>query len=292
MRAIDAALLLLPILGGGLAACAERVPPPPPPPPAVAPLPSASASASPGSVLALYARACDGESAIGCNNLALAYTEGRSGAKRDLARAASLFQRACDLGAAGGCGNLGILLHTKGPMHDDVRAIGLLTRACDASWWDGCFWLGDIYFGGEHEDAALAYSLFERACKADHVKSCANQGIMLHLGKGVAKDPRHAGSLLERACSAGIFYACTALGNVFLSSEGIPADAKRARASYERGCTDEYPVGCYAYGLRCAAGELGDACDPALLLRRACDLGHADGCTALASWMERQAGGR
>ena len=291
---VDLAVGCLSVLAVATAACAgERPPPAPPPPPIVGPVPSSSVHASPHDVVGLYTRACDGGSAIGCNDLGLVYFEGRSGARRDQARAASLFQRACDLGAPGGCGNLGMLLHDPGsPMHDEVRALGLLTRACDASWWEGCFWLGNLYFQGEREDTGLAYAASARACQGGgHPKSCASQGVMLQLGKGVAKDGKQAERLLDRSCEAGVPFACTSLGTLLLQGDGLGVDSLGARRAYEKGCSDDYPPGCYVYGTRCASGELGERCDPERPLRHACDRGHANACAALASWMEEAGGG-
>jgi uncharacterized protein len=293
MRRTEAGWALLAALVALVAACAtaRRADAPPPPLP-VQPIALASASAAPQSVVGLYKRACEGGSGLGCNNLGLVYLEGRSGARRDAARSLTFFQRACDLGTAGGCGNLGYLLHegTEVP-RDDVRAIGLLTRACDASWWDACYWLADIYFGGEHEDLPNAYAVVERACKTgNHERSCATQGIMLQLGSGVVKDPRHAKSLLGRACEAGVAFACTSLGTLLM--EGSPSDIERARERYARGCTDDHPGGCYVYGMQCASGVFGDHCATDALLRHACEKRHADACAALADWMEKQSGGK
>jgi TPR repeat protein len=253
-------------------------------------VPPASASAVPEDVLALYQRACDGGSGVGCNNLALARLEGRSGARHDGPLAAKLFQRACDLGVAAGCGNLGFLLHEgKAVPPDDVRAIGLLTRACDASWWEGCYWLGDIYFAGEHEDQPQAYALFERACKEGHAKSCASQGLMLQGGHSVPKDGKLALTLLERGCEGGVAFGCTVAGYLLLGNDGVAPDLDHGRKYYERGCTDTYPTGCYAFGMKCMSGAFGEACDGVAPLRRACGLGHADACAALAVLRERRA---
>jgi TPR repeat protein len=141
---------------------------------------------------------------------------------------------------------------------DERRAIGLLTRACDASWSLACYWLGDIYFSGEFEDPPQAFLVWERACKANDQRSCASEGVMLQLGKGVGKDLRRALALLTEACKAGVFHACTASANMMAEGDGVPRDVGRARAAYEKGCSDEYPAGCYVLGLMCASGKLGD----------------------------------
>ncbi len=275
-----------------LGACA-RTSNAPPPPPVVVPLAAASASAPPESadVVSLYERACTGNSAVGCNNLGLVFLEGRHGKKRDAPRAAALFQRACDLGLAMGCGNLGFLEHAgNGVARNDAKAVGLLTRACDAGVLDMCYWLGDVFFGGEQEDLAHAFEVFEAACKKGHARSCAGQGVMLQTGKGVAKDGARAVMLLEKGCGASVAFACSSLGALFLDGDGVRVDVDRARADYEKGCTDDYPRGCYAYAVACASGKLGDeyVSRTDSLLKRACDAGHADSCTVLAQRLEKQ----
>lgn len=292
MRRTDppAAIALLALVA--VVACAKSSNAPPPAPVLSASVASswASSSASPTSVIGLYERACDGGSGDGCNNLALVYFEGRAGAKKDAKRARTFFQRSCDLGAAGGCGNLGYLLHAgEGGPRDEVRAIGLLTQACDGSFWESCYWLGDIYYGGEHEDRPMALSVLERACKGGHLQSCASQGVLLADGKGgVSKDALQAAKLLQRACEGKVHFACTGLASLFLHGDGVAADADRARKLYDQGCADDYPGGCYAYGAVCASGALGDQCSADALLRRACDLGHANACSALATLMEQR----
>jgi hypothetical protein len=217
--------------------------------------------------------------------LALSFLEGRNGADRNGKHALDLFQRACDLAFAGGCGNLGLLLYKD--HREDVRAIGLLTRACDGEWWDGCFFLGDIYFSARHEDLALARGVLERPCKAGHQKSCAELGIIYQLGKGVTKDEGKAMALFQPACAAGVAFACTGIGNILVAG-GAARDISRARDAYEKGCTDDYPGGCYAFGVVSARGALGQdyLSRAGPLLLRACEHGHADACAFRAKQLE------
>lgn len=265
--------------------------PPPPPAAAAAPVALASASAAPKSAVALNEKACDGGSGLGCNNLAMGYLEGREGLKRDEAHALQLFQRSCDLGLPMGCLNTGYLLHAgENVRHDDVRARGVLTKACDAALLDGCYWLGDVYFAGESEDVPLAFSIFDKACAKGHAKSCASEGLLLEEGRGAAKDVPRAIQLLGGACDKDVHYACTALANLYADGKETAPDHTRARSLYERGCADAYPSGCYAFGVACEAGLVGDDCPAEALVRRACDHGVADACATLATWMEK--GGR
>jgi TPR repeat protein len=268
----------------------------PPAPPVVAPLAAPSASApsgkSPADAVGLYTRACDGGSAMGCNNLGLVYLEGRSGQARDVAKAVRLLQRACDLNPGSmGCTNLGFLLHQGETVpKDEVRALGLLARACDAQSWQGCYWLGEIYAGSERNDPALALQVWERACKAGDQRSCTGQALFLVEGKGgVTKDTKRAVPLLETACKKEVAAACTLLGNLTIEGDGVTRDVERARSVYAKGCTDDNPQGCYIYGLVCASGRLGEEYVERAesLLRHACDLRYADACATLASRLEK-----
>lgn len=277
----------------GAVACAGAANPPAPLSVAQAPAPaapSASSSAAANddaSALARVERGCDGGSPRDCNELALAFLEGRSGAQIDRARAARVFERGCELGGAGACGNLGFLFKEGvGVPQDTVRAIGLLTRACDGAWWEGCRLLGDLYFSGDHEDLPRAFLVVDRACKAGHQRSCGSAGILLTLAKGVPKDLERALTLSDRACAAGVAFACTNLGNVLVESA---ADLARVRAAYQQGCTDDNPAGCYVFGAMCATGKLGKAdvsrAEP--LFRRACDHGHEAACATLERRREK-----
>ena len=60
--------------------------------------------------LTLYHKACDGGSAMGCNELGNNYMYAR-GVPKDLAQAAVFFRKACDASDAGtwGCNNLGLM---------------------------------------------------------------------------------------------------------------------------------------------------------------------------------------
>src|SRR5580692_7468730 len=79
VRLVDGALFVSVAFG---AAC-SRTSNAPPPPPMVQPLAVPTASArppeSPQTVIGLYTRACDAGSAVGCNDLAVAILDGKSG---------------------------------------------------------------------------------------------------------------------------------------------------------------------------------------------------------------------
>jgi uncharacterized protein len=288
-----AAALAGPVLAvAALWACEGAPPRAPASTPALRDAAADAAIGDAGEVVRLYERACDGGSAVGCNNLALEIFEGRaSGDGFTLARGAALLQHACELGSATACGNLGYyLLEHRTLPRDETRAVGLLTRACEGGYFRACGFLGSLYYEGAREDVPRAVEVLDRGCKGHDALSCATLGSVYHVGKApIAKDDKRALELFESACDAGIAFACTGMGTVLLLKEEPELDRKRAAAAYTGGCVDAFPAGCYALGVACA-GKLGDVCGDRAdaALRRACDLGHADGCALLGARLQKR----
>jgi TPR repeat protein len=117
---------------------------------------------------------------------------------------------------------------------------------------------------------------------------------MLAAGKGVEQDTVRAAGILEKACDGGVKFACTGFANLLVTGNGVVIDRAKARDMYEKGCGDDNPTGCYVYAARCAAGTFGGdwANHADALYRRACDLGYADSCAALAQRLEHRQGTR
>jgi TPR repeat protein len=92
-----------------------------------------------------YERACDGNYAQGCNNLAWLYLRGR-GVPQDQPHAMLLFMTAfdaaklaCARGDASGCLLAGeILYEGRGVASDEQQAVALLQRACDGGEARAC----------------------------------------------------------------------------------------------------------------------------------------------------------
>jgi tetratricopeptide (TPR) repeat protein len=76
----------------------------------------------------LFQRACDAGNTPGCNDLGLAYAQGR-GVPKDEKRAADLYQQACDKGGPNACLNLGLMYARGGAVtRDETRAATLFQR--------------------------------------------------------------------------------------------------------------------------------------------------------------------
>ena len=111
-----------------------------------------------------------------CNNLGVAWSEGKDGASRvDHAKAKSFYEKACNL-------NNGL----------------------------GCFNLGNVYRVGEglNPDHHVAAVHFKRSCDLDEAKGCTELAILHYEGTGVERDVSRTMELLEKACRLGSAVAC------------------------------------------------------------------------------------
>ncbi|MFZ5442469.1 MAG: tetratricopeptide repeat protein [Myxococcota bacterium] len=154
----------------------------------------------------LFTKACDGNDALGCANLA-SFTWDGEGVPRDPKKAAALSEKACNAGDAFSCGTLGSLWAQGelGPK-DVVKAAGYFERACRGGSASGCNQLGMAMWGGEgvKKDPEKAMDVWAKACSEKNAAACANLGRAL---KSRGDDAR-AHKVLSRACSLGDEGAC------------------------------------------------------------------------------------
>jgi hypothetical protein len=122
-------------------------------------------------------QACDRGVARSCNDLGIAWFEGRGGAK-DPARAAAAYRKACELRDAVGCVNLGVML---------------------------------LNGQGIPADAGAASGYFRLGCDAGDLAGCTNLGLLLREGRGVPRDEAGGNELLLRVCRSGFHDACRLL---------------------------------------------------------------------------------
>jgi len=139
--------------------------------------------------------------------------------------------------------------------------------ACEA-------WRESIALASTEVSEPECAKLLAEACDGGRRLACADLGRLLEVGESLPRDPERARGYLQRACTAGVGRACADLALALLRrGEEAPA-----RAALEEGCA----VGS---GLACAL-RVPDERDPARarrLAERACDLGDAGGCLALAA---------
>jgi hypothetical protein len=121
-----------------------------------------------------YARACEGEKAIGCSRLGALRLMGK-GVASDAPSARTLLRGACDRGAMDAC-------HTLGWMHQMGIAVGQSSEAASKLW--------------------------DTACTRGMFAACSSLGDLYTRGLGVQRDQRRAEQLFERACTGGDSGGC------------------------------------------------------------------------------------
>ena len=149
-----------------------------------------------------FERACVLKMQAGCTNSRLSASAGPS--------AASAYRRASPLPA-----DYPILLQEgQGPI-EGLPAPELFDRACKQGWADGCSRLAGIYFAptGGTRDVARAMNALDRACVLKAPSACADLGVILQEGDGVAADPEKGRDYLKKACDGGLRPACDRLAN-------------------------------------------------------------------------------
>ncbi len=156
--------------------------------------------------IALFTKACDGNDALGCSNLA-SFTWDGEGVKKDPKKAAQYAEKACTGGDAFGCGTLGSLW-AQGELgkKDPAKAFGYFTKACDGGSASGCNQVGMAYASGEgvKKDLERAMQIWAGACHSRNAGACSNLGQALQV-KG---DGEQAARAFARACKLGDDEAC------------------------------------------------------------------------------------
>ena len=193
----------------------------------------------------LYARACDGGLAEGCNGIGLLDELPGGGAPGgpigDPSAAEGWYRQACDRGLPAGCGNLARVLDKAGATFDIV--VPLFKRGCDGDVAGSCLFYGG-YLLAHTGDPVETARAFGRACDLALPAACLELGIRQLRGEGVVADPGAGADRLESACRSGVTDACVTLA--VAADEGHFVATDEARATW-------------AFGAACEAG-LGDAC--------------------------------
>jgi uncharacterized protein len=235
---------------------------------------------------ALYARACDLGSAVGCNDLAILLGSAD-------AQALPLLERACSLGLTRGCANLGTELLRQEPADAErARAVKLLQNACEQNDAYGCAELADALYAeqqrGQKSEFGRAYAAYEKACKLGNLPACYGQGWMLKNGEGTQQDPTRARELFRFACSQDNYDGCAALGFDLLEGAQNREEFDEGLRFCRLACEHDQALGCYTLGrVHAVSSEPGVRTGAVALLKRACTLGYADSCKQAATLEER-----
>jgi TPR repeat protein len=183
---------------------------------------------------------------------------------------------------------------------DPRHAFMFESTACEHGVVAACGGLGWMMLHGTwgEADARAAFDLLDGACRAGFVASCVDVGV---LERVVHRDDVKASAIFGRYCDRDVAAACDELGRMVESGEGFAPDAAAAKRLYEHACHEGSAAGCGDLGRvngdlamlqsACrrhdgrACFELAriDAHDKTDHDERACNLGVAEGCFALAT---------
>jgi TPR repeat protein len=232
--------------------------------------------------LRLYTIACNGAAADGCFGLGNAYELGE-GVPIDKVRAARFYDNACTLRDAYGCTNLGAMYHDgDGIVQSFDRAIASYRRAlaidpqnevavdsialseqkqaqartrpaAASPAAQKAYEAGIAAYGAN--DFASALRQFGAACDARLASGCANLGVLVSGGKGVAPDKARAAQFFSTACTGGNANGCYNLGLFYDDGTGVPRNLTTAAAYYIKACDAGGVNGCYNAGVAYDRGD-------------------------------------
>jgi len=268
--------------------------------------------------------ACDGRLLAACWELADLRLDGPTPLV-DPAAARVAIEAACEQDL-GGCHARGVELQDRRAWD---RAEEVLGVACRLDHLDACLLLaGQLCPGSQAkltlqsageplpaEDWARAAGIYERLCSDhQHLDACAEWGLHLHVGMGVAEDPTTALEVWRDACERGHQHSCWhiadktpgperieiaemvcdrhpalchPLGFALWKGQDVEADPERARLLFERSCEAESATGCMYRGDIVERGEdelvIPEEAIP--WYERSCELGSWLACT----WVGRDA---
>ncbi|MDA3047490.1 tetratricopeptide repeat protein [Campylobacter sp. JMF_08 NE1] len=155
---------------------------------------------------------CSRDFMSSCVNLGYAYDNGLGGLERDIFKAKDLYTKACDGDNATACYNLAILYSKgEGVRQDKFKAKELYEKACDKNEYDACNNLGILYERGEgvKQGFCTANDLFLKACSGGNAVACVNLGNNFLVNNRCEKyDIQKAKEHYGKACDLGSQKGC------------------------------------------------------------------------------------
>jgi TPR repeat protein len=207
-------------------------------------------------------------------------SEARAPAARSVERMAD----ACQRGDLEACADLGLRYEKgHGVARDASRARELYRKACDGGWGNGCMVFGVARFQGsldETPDPTAGIALLEKGCTLGEAQACVIAGELLFRGVSGRADVPKAGEFYASACRAGNIDGCVGEAMV-LVNRGLHG---KAVGMLRKACDEGHARGCSNLGILYEMGmgvprELATAQE---LWRKACSLGSDDACSRVS----------
>lgn len=209
---------------------------------------------------ALMTRACNGDIASACHNLAReqlrAVEEGTGTATPEqVAAGITFYRRACDLGAQNSCRNLGLHLAREAASGDKAALEGL-RQDCVKGAGALCFGLASLY--DIHLDATLgndpaaANEALLLGCERFDRDSCQNLAWHYDHGFGFATNRVRGSALYHLACDDDPGFVCPMVPGSAIAARPdrdapVPDQWRRAAGAYRAACEDGLAMGCFGY---------------------------------------------
>lgn len=134
--------------------------------------------------LGFYIKACDKNFYESCSKAAFLYEEGK-GIKQDMKKAFNLYSKACGGEDAFACHNIAVYYSKNDNEALRKLSINFYDKACDAGYAESCIFLGRMYRDSRSvkPDLAKAKEKFDLACEANNYLGCKELRILQELEK-------------------------------------------------------------------------------------------------------------
>jgi len=171
------------------------------------------------------------------------------------------FEMNCNAGSMGACFSLGEWWQLFGK--DANKAQDLYTTTCiEGKFGNACFNMAKLYLAGKVDDASTAKTkgveFLDRACAYGNSESCGVLGSFKLLGEQCDQDVPEAQRLFKLACEENDSKSCFKLGRTFLDGEtkhGVPRDAVAAFPYMKKACELGDANGCQILAVMYAKGD-------------------------------------
>ena len=234
--------------------------------------------------------ACNAGDAEACFYTGAEYAQG-IGVPEDKQKAVTFFLRACNGGIPDGCSTSGVLIRDgAGNLEKNVvQAVEYMERACAMGHFNGCEWaLGNrISATSEAYDLQKAMTTAKAGCEAGVENACVWGGSWSWDGRD-GKYPGminmiDAGWFAERDCAKGDIMGCYIAEQAYANPESAAFDAAKGLKYSLINCNEKGNDG----SCRNVGGvylDIGEQQLGAEYMRKACGMGHEEGCRVAADW--------
>ena len=133
--------------------------------------------------LEFYTIACDRNDYVSCSHLAIIYEEDIL-VKQDMKKAFNLYSKACGGDYAFACHNVAITYSKSDKKALENIALKFYDKACDGGITESCIYLGRMHRDSRslHRDYKKAKEYFAKACEGNNRLGCKEERILHESG--------------------------------------------------------------------------------------------------------------